>query len=131
MRSAWLVACVAAVFAGVGCNPFEPNQAVILTVTKLEAPATVAPAGPLSVTLTVQFDGCTSFDRIDVQKVLGGARMIPWGTDASIGHKDAVCPSILHEESHAVQIDPPFVDPVNIVVEQGDLAPVTAVVRVQ
>jgi hypothetical protein len=131
MKSAWLVACIAAVFATVACNPFSPNQSVILAVTKLEAPATVAPAGPLSVTLTVQFGGCISFNRIDVQRFAGGARLIPWGTDASIGHKDLVCPSILHEESHSVQVDPPFVDPFNILVEQGALAPVTAVVRVQ
>jgi hypothetical protein len=131
MRSAWLVACVAGVSSGVGCNPFEPNQSVILPVTKLEAPATVGPAGPLTVTLTVQVGGCVGFDRIEVQRVLGGARMIPWGINHSIGNKDITCLDILIEEPHSVQVDPPLVDPFNIVVEQGDLAPLTAEVRVQ
>jgi hypothetical protein len=83
------------------------------------------------MTLTVQVGGCTSFDRIEVQKVLGGARLIPWGTNTAIGHKDIACPGDIRYEPHPVQVDPPYVDPFNITVEQGELAPVTAVVRVQ
>ncbi|HYU51506.1 MAG TPA: hypothetical protein VEK37_01120 [Gemmatimonadaceae bacterium] len=132
MKAAWLVVCLAVVFASaVGCNPFAPNQSVILPVTKVEAPATAGTGSAFSVTLTVQTGGCTRFDRIDVQKVAAGARMIPWGTNASIGHKNVSCPDDIRYEPHTVQLDPPFADPFTITVEQGDSAPITTVVRIQ
>lgn len=132
MKAIWSVTCVVALLTSpIGCNPFAPDQSVILGVTKLEAPATVAAASPLTVTLTVQTGGCTSFDRIDVQKMPGGVRIVPWGTDSRIGNKGVLCPANIEYEPHPLQIDPPFVNPFHIVVEQGRLAPVTAVVDVQ
>jgi hypothetical protein len=115
------------------CNLFdrEPDQSVILSVTKIEAPTTVSTGSSFTVTFTVQFDGCMHFDRLAVEKSNTGVRVVPWGTDATIGHPEIVCPDILRQQSQAIQIDPPFSGPFQVYVDQGRLAPVTATIQVQ
>ena len=114
------------------CNPFDLNENVLLPVHNLEAPATAAPNTAFTVTLTVEIGGCVSFNRIDVQRFAQGVRLIPLGTNASVRHPDAVCPSIIKEEAHDVLLDPPFANPFQIYVEQGPGAPpVTTTVQIQ
>ena len=113
------------------CNLVDPDQSTILPVTKLDAPATVSATAPFSVTLTIRTGGCTSFDRIDVQRMDRGVRIVPWGSDATIGHKNVSCPTYIVENPHTVQLDPPFPNPFYISVEQGRMPPVTATVQVQ
>lgn len=115
-----------------GCNPFEPNDNVLLPVTKVEAPATAAANAAFTVTVTVVTGGCTTFNRIDVQRFDQGARLIPLGTNTSIRNKDVNCPANVQEEPHDVQLDPPFSNPFQIYVEQGfAAAPVTTTVQIQ
>jgi len=116
-----------------GCNPFEakPDQSVILSVPKIDAPASVPAGASFTVTLTVQTGGCRAFSRLAVEKFTTGIHVVPLGTDASIGHKDITCPDILVEESHAIQVDPPFSGPFQVYVDQGRLGPLVATIQVQ
>lgn len=131
MKSAWFALSVLAVTVPLGCNPFETDQSVILAVSKLDAPATASASAPFTVTLTVTTGGCTTFDRIEVQRLTSGARLIPWGTDASVGHRDIACPSVIFDTPHSIQFEPPFANPFQLYVEQGTLAPLMATVQVQ
>jgi hypothetical protein len=119
-----LIACA-------GCNPFAPDQTVVLSVSGLEAPATVAAGNTISVVLSVDVNGCERFDRITVNRNVSGATLTAWGTDGSKGSKGVTCPEILKLESHTVQILPPFTDPFTITVPRGRLSPLTASVKTQ
>lgn len=131
MKTALSVVVASGLVALAGCNIFDPDQSVILPVTTLDAPATVAATEPITVQLTLQTGGCISFDRIDVQKMNDGARIVPWGTDPRKGNKNILCLADVKYEPHTVQVSPPFVNPYHIVVEQGSRAPLTATVQVQ
>jgi hypothetical protein len=132
MKSALFVTCTVALAASpLACNPFAPSQAVILSATTIDAPTTVTPGATFPVTLTVQTGGCLSFVRIDVRSNTTGVTLIPWGMDATVGHKDVACPSIVRYESHAVQLKAGTSDPYSVDVDQGRLAPLHATVRVQ
>jgi hypothetical protein len=114
-----------------GCNPFAPDQSVELEVSKLDAPASIAPGSSFAVVLTVVLGGCLSFDRIDVDRSTTHATFTVWGKDASKGRKDIVCPDILIEELHTYQLNPPFANPFQITVNRGPLTPLTATVQIQ
>ncbi len=130
-RASFGLLALGLVVSPLACNLLDPNQSTILPVTKLDAPATVSAAAPFSVTLTIRTGGCTSFDRLDVQRMDGGARIVPWGNDATIGHKNVSCAAYILETPHTIQLDPPFPNPLYISVEQGRMPPVTATVQVQ
>ena len=117
--------------AGIACNPLDLNDNVLLAVTKLDAPTTAVATEPFTVTLTLVTGGCTTFNRIDVQRFDQGVRLIPLGTNSSVRHEDVVCTQDLKEEPHDVQIDPPFTNPYTVYVEQGSQPAVTATVQVQ
>jgi hypothetical protein len=123
----------ASLLLGAGaCSLMEPNDNVVLAVTNLAAPTTASPNTPFTVTLTLVTGGCTTFNRIDVQRFAGGVRLIPLGTNASIRHNDVSCPADIREEPHDVQLDPPFANPFQVYVEQGLAGdPVTATVQIQ
>lgn len=116
----------------VACNPFDANQSIILEVTNLDAPATIAAGSQLTVVLTVTAGGCLTFDRIAVQRVESGAVMAALGRDASRGNSDITCPDILLSETHSYTFDPPIPSPFTIQVERGSaVSPLIATVLVQ
>ncbi|HET7613093.1 MAG TPA: hypothetical protein VFK26_04155 [Gemmatimonadaceae bacterium] len=132
MRTASSAVVVTCLLAGFGaCNPLDLNDNVLLAVTKLDVPATASATAQFTVTLTLVTGGCTSFNRIDVQRFDNGVRLIPLGTNASIRDKHVTCPDILKEEPHDVQLEPPFTNPYTVFVEQGDQPDVTASVQIQ
>jgi len=131
MKTVLSVVLVSGVVALTGCDVLAPDQSIILSVPKIDAPATVSAGSSFTVTLTIQTGGCRSFSHVDVQKFDTGLHVVPWGTDASIGHKGISCPANIVDEPHAIQIDPPFSGPYQVFVDQGRLAPVTATVQVQ
>jgi hypothetical protein len=55
------------------------SESVIIQVVKLEAPSTIAPATTLTVLLTLDPGGCTSFDRIAVQRAASEIRLTAFG----------------------------------------------------
>jgi hypothetical protein len=115
-----------------GCNVFtSPDQSVMLSVEKIDAPATSPVGTPLTVVLTVIVNGCQSFDHIEGESAASSATLTAWGVDATIGNKDVVCPTILKSEAHSYQFTPSTRGPFGIMVDQGRMPPLTATVQVQ
>jgi hypothetical protein len=131
MKTVWSVLLSAVFVLLGGCSVLDPDQSVILPAIQLDVPATVSAAAPFTITLTLRTGGCTNFDRLAVEKFDTGVRIVPWGTNSNIGHKDTTCPTNIVDEPHTVQLEPPFSNPFQVSVEQGRLAPVVATVQVQ
>ena len=113
------------------CNPFAPDQSVVLDVTKLDAPATISGGDALTVTLAVTVNGCERFDRIELSRDLSGASFTAWGIDASKGRKGVACPDIIRSEPHSYTLHPPYANPFTLQVQRGRLGPLTTTVQVQ
>ena len=132
MTRAWFgigVACLVGV--AVACNPFAPDQSVVLGVEKIDAPATSPVGSPLTVVLTVLVNGCQSFGHLEANSLASGASLTAWGVDHTIGNKGVVCPEIIRSEAHSLQFNPSARGPFQITVDQGRLPPLTATVQVQ
>ncbi|HEV7388580.1 MAG TPA: hypothetical protein VGN73_08215 [Gemmatimonadaceae bacterium] len=115
--------------ASFGCNPFAPDQSVVLLVDQLDAPASISAGSPLTVVLTVIVGGCKVFDRISVQRGASGATMIAFGQDIAKG-KDLACTDNAVPESHSYQFDPPFQNPFTVRVDREGLDPLITTVQV-
>jgi hypothetical protein len=76
---------------------------VILPAVKLEAPSTIGPATTLTVNMTLTPGSCTTFDRVDIRRVVSEVRLTAWG----IYHGPLPCvfPQPILE---TVQVTPPF-----------------------
>jgi hypothetical protein len=132
MKRSWFgigVACL--VGAAVACNPFAPDQSVVLGVEKMDAPATSPVGSPLIVVLTVLVNGCQSFGHLEATSVASGASLVAWGVDHTIGNKGIVCPEIIRGEAHSYQFNPAARGPFQITVDRGRVSPLTATVQVQ
>jgi len=112
-------------------NPFAPDQAVVLGVTQLDAPATISTGSPLTVVLTVVTGGCKSFDHIEAQRQAASASLTAWGRDGAKGRNDIVCPDNIVYEPHSYRFEPPFQSPFTVTVNRGRLSPLIATVQVQ
>ena len=121
MSRGLLVLGVTLAFSALGCSSiFGRDQSVILGVTQIDAPATVAPSSSLSVTLHVALvNGCQGFDRIEIDRVATGANVTVWGTDASRGRKNISCPQEYKEEPRTIVFNPPFGSTFTISVNDG------------
>jgi hypothetical protein len=113
------------------CNPFAPDQSVVLSVTKLEAPAAISSGTQLTVVLTVTVGGCTRFDHISVVRNPLGADLVAWGIDGAKGRTDVACPAIIGDEPHSYTFDPPFQSSFTVQVGRGRVSPLVATVQVQ
>jgi hypothetical protein len=132
MKRAWFgigVGCL--VGAAVACNPFAPDQSVVLAVEKIDAPATSPVGSPLTVVLTVTIGMCERFDRLEARSGASGASLTAWGINATIGNKDVACIDLIKSEAHSYQFTPSTRGPFQISVDQGRLPPLTATVQVQ
>jgi hypothetical protein len=112
-------------------NPFGPDQSVILGVSELSAPTSIAPGSPLSVVLTVQTGGCVHFDYIEAWRDASSATLTAWGTDGRIGNRKALCTADIRYDPHTYQFAPPFANPFTITVNPGGINPLVATVQVQ
>jgi hypothetical protein len=132
MRRGLLAFGLVLAFSVSGCSRiFGPNQSVVLHVSEIDAPATIAPGSTLSVTLHVTTGGCRRFDRIETSRVVAGASVTVWGHDSSIGRDDIMCPADLRTEPHTLVFNPPFGSTFTIAVNQGETAPITETVEVR
>ena len=132
MKRVWFgisVACL--VGAAVACNPFAPDQSVVLAVEKIDAPATSPVGTPLTVVLTVTIGMCEQFDHLEATSTASTASLTAWGVNATIGNKDIVCIDMIKSEAHSYQFNPAARGPFQITVDQGRLPPLTATVQVQ
>ncbi|MEO8910451.1 MAG: hypothetical protein ABI408_09505 [Gemmatimonadaceae bacterium] len=114
-----------------GINPFATDQSVILGVTNLDAPATIAAGGTLTVTLIVSTGGCVRFDHLEVSRGQSNASITAWGIDSSKGNKYLACPENIVSEPHSQSFDPPFQGTFTVAVNRGRLSPLTATIQVQ
>ena len=132
MKRAWFgIAVLCLVAAAVACNPFAPDQSVVLGVEKIDAPATSPVGSPLTVVLTVTIGMCESFDHLEATSTASGASLTAWGVNGTIGNKDKVCPTIIKSESHSYQFNPSARGAFQITVDRGRVSPLTATVQVQ
>jgi hypothetical protein len=123
---------VAALGAASACNPFAPHdQSVVLSVTKLDAPAAISSGAQLTVVLTVAVGGCTSFDHIAVVRSASSANLVAWGIDGSKGKTGVACPAFIAYEPHSYTFDPPFQSSFTVQVDRGRLSPLVTTVQVQ
>jgi hypothetical protein len=125
------VAFAAAASFPVACNPFSPDQSVILGVTKLDAPTTIQAGNPLTVVVTVTTGGCRTFDHFSVERQASVASIVAWGRDAAKGRNDVSCPNDIRDEPHTYQFDPPFQNSFMVLAYREGLDPLTATVQIQ
>ena len=126
-----VLAVVGFVAAPLACNPFAPDQSVILGVTQLDAPTTISAGSSLTVTVTVVTGGCRSFTHFDVERQASSGSLTAWGRDAAKGRKDVACPADVRYEPHSYTFEPPFQSPFTIQAHGGASNPLTAIVQVQ
>ena len=114
------------------CNTFAPDdQSVVLSVTKLDAPAAISSGAQLTVVLTVTVGGCTRFDHIAVVRSASGADLVAWGIDGAKGKTGVGCPTFIAYEPHSYTFDPPFQSSFTVQVDRGRVSPLIATVQVQ
>ena len=126
-----VLAVVGFVAAPLACNPFAPDQSVILGVERLDAPTTISAGSSLTVTVTVVTGGCLSFRHFDVDRQASSGTLTAWGRDAAKGRIDVACPADVRTEPHTYTFEPPFQSPFTVLVHRGALNPLTATVQVQ
>ena len=114
-----------------GCSSiFEPGErSILLPITQVVAPSTVAPGAGFSVTFTVESGGCKSFDRLETTRSGAVLTAVAHGTQA-VG-KNIVCPTDIRYDSMVQEVVPPVSDPFSIVARQPDGTEATVQVRVQ
>lgn len=113
------------------CNPFAPDQSVVLEVESLDAPATISPGAQLTVVLTVTTGGCTVFDHIAVLRGPSGAQLAAMGLNTAKGKTNYSCPADIRSDPHSYTLDPPFESPFKVQVNRASSPPLTATVLVQ
>lgn len=113
-----------------GCNnPFAPGRSIILPVTRIEAPATVASGAGFQVRFTVQSGGCKSFVRGETTKSNTTFTFVARGRDTS--GPNIMCPADIRSDLVVETVTPPISDPFTIVATQPDGSSTTMEVRVQ
>jgi hypothetical protein len=113
------------------CNPFAPDQSVVLQVENLDAPATIAPGAQLTVVLTVTTGGCTIFDHIAVLRGPSGAQLAAIGLNTAKGKTNYSCPADIRSDPHSYTLDPPFQSPFTVQVNRPTSPPLVATVVVE
>ena len=115
----------------IACNPFAPDQSVVLDVESLNAPATIAPGASLTVELMVWTGGCTVFDHIAVVRRASVAQFEAIGRNTAKGKPNVSCPADLRIDQHSYTLNPPFQSPFTVKVDRGSLPALSATVLVQ
>jgi len=98
-------------------------------VTRIEAPATVAPGAGFSVTCTVESGGCRTFVRGEATKSNSTLAFVARGRDTS--GPNGGCPTDIRYDQAVEAVAPPISDPFTIVAMQPNGQPTTVQVRVQ
>ena len=113
------------------CNPFAPDQSVVLEVESLDAPATISPGAQITVVLTVTTGGCTVFDHIAVLRGPSGAQLAAIGLNTAKGKTNYSCPADIRSDPHSYTLDPPFESPFKVQVNRPTSPPLVATVLVE
>ena len=105
-RSAALFALAAGLS---GCDDSMAPDQVVLQITALTAPATIAEGETLVAQITVQSGGCRRFDRIVSTRATGRVTFRALGLDSS--RPDGVCTGDIRTDVVEWRTDGPFTDP--------------------
>jgi hypothetical protein len=122
------------------CNTStDTGVPVVLQVSQIDAPASVATGSSFRVNLTVGVGNCLVFDHIEVRKSASDILLTVWGTDVTnqlrggiignIGVDVACAPAITEVRPVTVQAASPGT--LALVVDRGRLSPLIATVQVQ
>ena len=122
---------VALVAITLDCNPFAPDQSVVLEVESLDAPATISPGAQITVVLTVTTGGCTVFDHIAVLRGPSGAQLAAIGLNTAKGKTNYSCPADIRSDPHSYTLEPPFQSPFTVQVNRPTSPPLVATVLVE
>jgi hypothetical protein len=122
---------VALLAVPLACNPFAPDQSVVLEVVSLDAPATISPGAQLTVVLTVTTGGCTVFDHIASLRGTSGAQLAAIGLNTAKGKTNYSCPADIRSDPHSYTLDPPFQSPFTVQVNRPTSPPLVATVLVE
>lgn len=121
-----------------GCSSTAPGDPVLLQVSKIDAPASVAAGSSFGVNLTVGVGDCLVFDHIEARRSESDIILTVWGTDhrndpvpdqLGVGVDIACAPA--GTEVRSVTLKAGLVGTLTLVVEEGKLGPLTATVQVQ
>ncbi|HEV7839238.1 MAG TPA: hypothetical protein VGO75_14320 [Gemmatimonadaceae bacterium] len=127
-----LLEVIAISLAGLAaCNPFAPDQSVILDVDALSAPASITPGSSLTVILSVTTGGCTIFDHIAVLRRPASVQLAAIGRNTAKGRPNVTCPDVIRVDPHSYTLSPPFESPFLVKVERATAAALTATVTIQ
>jgi hypothetical protein len=127
-------------FVVLGCShATDTGVPVVLQVSQIDAPASVATGSSFRVNLTVGVGNCLVFDHIEVRKSASDILLTVWGTDVSnlarsgiygnIGVFIGCAPAATEGRSVTVQAASPGT--LSLVVDRGRLSPLIATVQVQ
>ena len=118
-----------ALLLSLGCiNPFGGRD-VRLDIESIEAPESIGPQQPLTITATVVSGGCRTFDRLVVKREGQRISLAAWGEDSS-GPFTACTTDIRYDRPDHVATGP-FSDPVTVVAYRLDGTLLERVVRVR
>ena len=131
MRRIALEALGIALAGLVACNPFAPDQRVILDVDGLNVPTSIAAGSSLTVGMSVQTGGCRIFDHISVLLRASSAQFIVIGRNTAKGRPNVTCTADIRSDVHTYTLSPPFQSPFTIRVESATLPELHATVVVQ
>ena len=116
-----------------GCSTggvFERAREVVLPISALEAPATVAPDAAIVGTVTVVSGGCRSFDRVDLQR--SGSEVVVVARGRDVGGPGVACTADVRMEPRPFRVDPPHTGGsvrITALEAQGNVPAVTVQVR--
>lgn len=108
------------------CHIFGPEHQ-LARVEAIEAPASIPPSTPLTIRLVGRIggDGCSSFDRIDIDRDLHRIEFSVWTTRV-----DGVCTLQPVPLDRTITLRPPFGDPLELFAYSRDTEPVSVQVRI-
>ena len=113
------------------CNPFAPDQSVILDVDGLNVPTSIAPGSSLTVGMSVQTGGCKIFDHISVLRRGSSAYFVAIGRNTAKGRPNVLCPAFIRSDVHTYTLSPPFQSPFTVRVKSESLPELHATVVIQ
>jgi hypothetical protein len=121
-----------------GCNgSTDTGVPVVLQVSQISAPASVAAGSSFGVNLSVGVGSCLVFDHIEIRNSASDILLTVWGTDVS-GVPVSVPPGVgdlscapPKTEVRSVTVEAGSPGTLTLVVERGRLSPLTTAVLVQ
>ena len=127
-------------FIVLGCkSATDTGDPVVLQVSQINAPATIATGSSFAVNLSVGVGNCLVFDHIEVRKSASDILLTVWGADVSNLHRGGIIDGVgvdlacapASTEVRSVTVQAASAGTLTLVVERGRISPLTATVLVQ